>query len=78
VRFEVTVTLDVQSLVATVRRGRLTDIRSGRCTAAVALGAGGHDLATGRRDLTPEAVVDLGDGLAILPEESERARPVLS
>jgi hypothetical protein len=78
VRFEVTVTLDVESLAATVRRGRITEIRSGRCTATVALGAGGYDLATGRSELTPEVVVDLRDGLAILPGESERSRPVLS
>jgi hypothetical protein len=67
-RFEVGVVLELDSLVASVRRGRVVAVQSGHCTAIVSLGCGGRELASRRLALDPAVVVDLGPGVEVVPE----------
>jgi hypothetical protein len=70
VHFDLEVSFDIDALVATVRRGRLTELQSGRCLVGVRLAAEGHDLAHKQATLDMAALVPLGDGLALVHDLS--------
>ena len=70
VGFELSLTLDVDVAVATVRRARLVAVHGGRLTVTVAVTAAGRELVARVVTLDPALTVSLGDGVALLPDEA--------
>jgi hypothetical protein len=70
VGFELALTLDVDGVLATVRDAHLVSLHGGRCTVAVRLTCGGHDLIARGITLDPVVTVDLAEPVALLPEEA--------
>jgi hypothetical protein len=66
VHFELTLVLEVDSLLATVRQARLVALRGGRCTVSVVLAAAGQPLVSRQAVLDPSVTVPLGDGITLL------------
>lgn len=60
------VQFDVTALAATVRHGRLVDLRGGRCTVTAELSVEGVPLAHRQATTEPAVVVPLGAGVPIL------------
>jgi hypothetical protein len=75
VHFDVEVSFDIDALVATVRRGRLIELQSGRCLVGVRLAAEGQELAHKQATLDLAALVTLGDGLVLVQELSPPVAP---
>jgi hypothetical protein len=69
VRFELGLSLDVDSLAATVRRATLVSIHGGRCAVTASLAAAGTVLASRQLVIDPVVTVSLGDGIPLLTEE---------
>jgi hypothetical protein len=70
VQLELSLSLDIEGLAATVRSGRLVALQGGRCTVSVALAVEGHEVASRQRVLVdPVLAVSFGSGIALLPEE---------
>jgi hypothetical protein len=65
VHFDLSLSLDIDAVLATVRGGRLVAIQSGRCTVTATLSCEGHQLASRKAKLDPVATVRLGQGLAL-------------
>ncbi len=63
--FDLSLGLDVDTLLGTVRRGRLVALSSGRCAVTASLGCEGVDLVSGQTVIDPAASVTLGDGIAL-------------
>jgi hypothetical protein len=64
--FELDVTFDVDSVVATVREARLVALHSGRCTVRVSLACEGYQIASRDALLDPALTANLGEGIALL------------
>jgi len=69
VGFELGLTLDVDAVLATVRHGRIAAVHGGRLTVTVALTAAGRDIVARSATLDPAFTLNLGDGIALLPED---------
>ena len=63
--FDMSLVLDVDTLLATVRRGRLVALASGRCTVTASLACEGIDLVSRQAVIDPAASVTLGDGIPL-------------
>jgi len=63
--FDLSLFLDVDALLGTVRRGRLVALSSGRCTVTASLACEGIDLVSRQTVIDPAASVSLGDGVAL-------------
>jgi hypothetical protein len=70
VGFEVTIALEIDAVLATVRRARLVAVHGGRIAATVALTAAGRELVARAVTLDPALVVSLGDGVTLLPDDA--------
>jgi hypothetical protein len=70
VGFELSVALDIDAVLATVRQARLVDVHGGRLTMSVALTAAGRELVTRAVTLDPAVTVSLGDGVTLLPDDA--------
>jgi hypothetical protein len=64
--FELNLVFDIDSLLATVRRGRLVALGSGRCMVTGSLACEGMDLASRHAVLDPAVMVEIGDGIPLL------------
>ena len=56
VHFDLSLVLDVDTLLGTVRRGRLVALASGRCTVTASLGCEGIDLVSRQTVIDPAAI----------------------
>jgi hypothetical protein len=63
--FDLSLVLDVDTLLATVRRGRLVALASGRCAVTASLGCEGVDLVSRTTVVDPAASVTLRDGVPL-------------
>jgi hypothetical protein len=70
VGFELSIALDIDAVLATVRRARLVTLHGGRITATVALTAAGREIVARAVTLDPPFVVPLGDGVTLLPDDA--------
>jgi hypothetical protein len=70
VGFELSITLDIDAVLATVRRARLVTLHGGRITATVALTAAGREIVARAVTLDPAFVVPLGDGVTLLSDDA--------
>lgn len=66
-------TLDVETMVATVTRARLAGIEGGRCTVTAGLGCEGIPLGSRQLVFDPHLVLLLGEGIALLSDERRPA-----
>jgi hypothetical protein len=73
VHFDLGLTLDVDTMLAVVTRGRLVGIQGGRCTVTAGLGAEGVPLASRQLVLDPHVTLSLGEGIALLAEDRRSA-----
>jgi hypothetical protein len=64
--FELNLVFEVDSVLATVRRGRLVALGSGRCMVTGSLACEGMDLASRHAVLDPAVMVEIGDGIPLL------------
>ncbi len=64
--FELSLVFDVDSLLATVRRGRLVALGGGRCMVTGSLACEGMDLASRHAVLDPVIMVKIGDGIPLV------------
>jgi hypothetical protein len=70
VGFELTIALDIDAVLATVRRARIVAVHGGRITATVALTAAGRELVARAVTFDPALIVSLGDGVTLLPDDA--------
>lgn len=64
---ELSLSLDIDGVAATVRSGRLVAVQGGRCTVSVALGVEGQEVASRQGVIIDPAVtVSIGQGIALL------------
>jgi hypothetical protein len=70
VDFELSVELDIDAVLATVRRARLVAVHGGRLTMSVTLTAAGRELVSRAVTLDPAVTVSLGDGVTLLPDDA--------
>jgi hypothetical protein len=70
VGFELTIALDIDAVLATVRQARIVAVHGGRITATVALTAAGRELVARAVTLDPALVVSLGDGVTLLSDDA--------
>ncbi|HEX6683184.1 MAG TPA: hypothetical protein VF062_10330 [Candidatus Limnocylindrales bacterium] len=68
VKFALSLELEVNSLSATVQSGLLTAVNTGRCKASALLRAEGRTLAEREHAFELVGEVDVGDGIALVPE----------
>lgn len=73
IMFTVTIEFDIKALVAVVREGRLSALRSGGCDVTATLAVQGIDAVRRDTHLDLALVVPLGDGFALLDAEDEVA-----
>jgi hypothetical protein len=66
--FDLSLVFDIDSLLATVRQGRLVALASGRCVAAASLACEGLELASRQSVFDPLATLEIGDGLLLAVE----------
>jgi hypothetical protein len=76
IALELLLKIEVDSLLATVRDGRLVELRAGRCTATATLSCESVPLASGTTHLEPAFVLGLGRGLALVREALPRSEGV--
>lgn len=74
-RFELTVTFDVQAAVATVRHARLVGLNSGACTVGVTFSCEGHQLASRAVPFDAPVTAHLGEGISLLDDDRPGAAP---
>jgi len=70
VGFELSIALDIDAVLATVRRARLVALHGGRITATVALTAAGREVVARAVTLDPAFLVQLGDGVTLLSDDA--------
>jgi hypothetical protein len=66
VQLELEVWIDLQSVIALVRGGRLVEIRAGDTGVGARLATAGHDIAERRIRCTAGVLIQLGSGVALL------------
>jgi hypothetical protein len=73
--FDLGLTLDVETLVATVRQARIMAVQGGRCTVTAGLGCEGVPLASRQVMLDPHVTLALAEGIRLLADEHQPAEP---
>jgi hypothetical protein len=73
VHFDLGLTLDLDTLLATVSRARLVAIQGGRCTVTAGIGCEGVPLASRQIVLDPHLALRLAEGIPLLGEDRRPA-----
>lgn len=71
VKFVLSIALEITALAVTIQSGRLMALTSGRCKASAVLEAEGRTLAERQVALDLPAEIEVGEGIALIPEAVE-------
>jgi hypothetical protein len=72
VHFDLSLDLDVDGVLGTVKEGKLMSLQGGRCTVSAGLSCLGKELVSRQVAIDPVVAVNLGQGVSLLQTEQAR------